>query len=240
MDSKHRHELKQNEFAMATMSVADRIAEHRTALAGVVIVVLVLAVAGGGWMAWRTRQANNAGRLLGVAMATAEAPVAPASTMPGATQTPGTFPTAQARSNAAIAAFTEVTTTYPGTDAAATASFHLAAALMAAGQPVEAEQAFATVAAAEGNTVRGQAARLGQADALMAAGRTDEALKIYTDLAALRDGPLPVDGLLMQLGRASERAGRPAEARAAFQRVVDEYPESAFAQAAQQQLAAAN
>ncbi len=44
----------------------------------------------------------------------------------------------------------------------------------------------------------------------------------------------------MQLGRASQRAGRTAEARAAFQRVVDEFPESGFLQAAQQQIAALN
>jgi TolA-binding protein len=112
--------------------------------------------------------------------------------------------------------------------------------LLAAGRPAEAEQAFAAVATAEGSNVRGQAARLGQAEALMAAGRTDEALKIYTDLAAVRDGAMPVDGLLMQLARASQRAGRPDEARAAYQRVVDEFPESGFAQTARQQLAAAN
>lgn len=239
MDSKHRHELKQNEFAIATLTLAERVAEHRNTILTAVAVVGVVAIVAGGVMAYRTRQANIAGAALGIALATAEAQIAPLSTLPGATQTPGTFPTAQARSEAAINAFTDVTTTYPGTDAARTASFHLGSALMAAGRAAEAEQAFAAVAV-EGNTVRGQAARLGQAEALMAAGRTDDALKIYADLAAVRDGAMPVDGLLMQLGRASQRAGRTAEARAAFQRVVDEFPESGFLQAAQQQIAALN
>jgi TolA-binding protein len=239
MDSKHRHELKQNEFAVATLTVAERLAEHRKTILTAMGVVGVVAIVAGGVMAYRTRQANTAGAALGIAMATAEAPIAPLSTLPGATQTPGTFPTAQARSEAAISAFTEVTTTYPGTEAARIASFQLGSALMAAGRAAEAEQAFAAVAS-EGNTVRGQAARLGQAEALMAAGRTDDALKIYTDLAAVRDGAMPVDGLLMQLGRASQRAGRTAEARAAFQRVVDEFPESGFLQTAQQQIAALN
>jgi TolA-binding protein len=75
---------------------------------------------------------------------------------------------------------------------------------------------------------------------MMAAGRHDDALKIYTDVAAVRDGALPVDGLLMQLGRASKRAGKMAEARAAFQRVIDEFPESGFVSVAQQQIAALN
>lgn len=240
MDSKHRHELKENDFAVVTLTVAERFAEHRKTILTAVAVVAVLALIAGGVMAYRTRQANTAGAALGVAMATAEAQIVPPSTLPGATQTPGTFPTAQARSEAAIKAFTDVTTTYPGTEAARIASVHLGSALMAAGRAAEAEQAFASVAGEEGNTVRGQAARLGQAEALMAVGRTDDALKIYADLAAVRDGAMPVDGLLMQLGRASQRAGKTAEARAAFQRVVDEFPESGFVQAAQQQIAALN
>lgn len=240
MDSKHRHELKQNEFANATFTVADRMAEHRTTILGIIGVIVVIAIIAGGVMAYRTRQANAAGAALGVAMATAEAQVIPAPTLPGATQTPGTFPTAQARAEAAIAAFTQVTTNYPGTEAARVAAFHLAGQLLAGGKAAEAEQAFAALAAEEGDTLRGQSARLGQAEAMMAAGRHEDALKIYTDLAAVRDGALPVDGLLMQLGRASKRAGRTAEARAAFQRVIDEFPESGFVSGAQQQIAALN
>jgi TolA-binding protein len=225
---------------MATISVADRLAEHRSTLLKIVAVVAVLAVIAAGVMAYRTRQANSAGAALGVAMAIAEAQVLPAPTLPGATQTPGTFPTSQARAEAAIAAFRDVTTNYAGTEAARVAAFQLAGQLLAGGKAAEAEQAYAALAAEEGNTLRGQSAKLGQAEALLAAGRTDEALKIYTDLAAVRDGALPVDGLLMQLGRASQRAGKTAEARAAFQRVVDEFPESTFVSTAQQQIAALN
>jgi TolA-binding protein len=240
MDAKHRHELKQDEFTAATLTVADRIAENRNTILAVVGVVVVLAIIIGGIVAYRTNQANNAGALLGVALATAEAPVVPAPTLPGATQTPGTYPTAEARAEAAIQALNEVISQYPGTEAAKDARFNLAGQLLAGGKAADAEQAYAALANDEGNSLRGQSARLGQAEALMALGRTDEALKIYTDLAAQRDGALPVDGLLMQLGRASQRAGRTAEARAAFQRVVDEFPESLFLMSAQQQIAALN
>jgi outer membrane protein assembly factor BamD (BamD/ComL family) len=74
----------------------------------------------------------------------------------------------------------------------------------------------------------------------MAAGKTDEAIKIYTELAAARDSALPVDGLLMELARASQKAGKPQDARAAFKRVVDEFPESTYTADARQQLAALN
>lgn len=240
MDAKHRHQLKQNEFAVATMTLAERLAEYRKPLLTAVAAVVLLAVVAGGFMAYRTRQANAAGAALGVALATAEAPIAPAPTLPGASQTPGTFPTAEARADASASAFRAVMTDYPGTEAARVAAFHLAGQLLAGGQATEAERAYAQLATEEGNTLRGQSARLGQAEALMALGRTDDALKIYTDLAAARDGQLPTDGLLMQLGRASARAGKTAEARAAFQRVVDEFPTSGYVMVAQQEMAALN
>lgn len=44
----------------------------------------------------------------------------------------------------------------------------------------------------------------------------------------------------MELARASERAGRVDDARAAYRRVIDEYPQSLFVMQAEQQLAALN
>lgn len=240
MKSKERHELKRNEFATTTFRLLDVVETHRTqVLAGAGIVVLLAALIGG-VMLWRSHKANQAGAALGVAMAIAEAPVVPASTLPGATQAPGTYPTEQARAEAAINAFTEVATSYPGTDAARVATYHAASELLAAGRAAEAEQAFAAVAADGAQPVLAASGKLGQAEALMSVGRIDDALKIYTDLAAMRDGVLPVDGLLMQLARASKLAGKEAEARAAFQRVLDEFPQSTYTMTAQQELAALN
>ncbi len=242
MDSKHRHELKTDEFTVAAVTLADRVAEHRTTILGAVAVLLALLVIGGGVMAWRANQSNNAGALLGIAMATAQAQVAPAPavTLPGGAPAPtGTFPTEQARAEAAIAAFNAVVAQYPGTEPANAAAYYAAAELLAVGRAAEAELAFAAVATSEGNSLRGQSAKLGQAEAMMAGGKTDDALKLFAELAAVRDGALPIDGLFMQLGRASQRAGKTSEARAAFQRVVDEFPESGYVQDAQARLAAA-
>jgi TolA-binding protein len=214
--------------------------ENRRKIAVGIGILVFLLVVTGGIMAWRARQANQAGAMLGKAMAISQAQILPAPTVPGATQVAGTYPTVQARSEAAIEAFTEVVTTYPGTEGALVAQYHIASELLAAGRSAEAEQAFASVAAEARTGVYAASAKLGQAEALMATGRTDDALKIYSDLAAARDGVLPTDGLLMELARASIRAGKTAEARAAFQRVIDEFAESPYVQQAQQQIAAMN
>ena len=48
---------------------------------------------------------------------------------------------------------------------------------------------------------------------------------------------LPVDGVLMQLGRAALVAGKKDDATRAFTRVVDEFPQSLYATEAKEKLA---
>ncbi len=79
-------------------------------------------------------------------------------------------------------------------------------------------------------------ARLGRAESLRYQGKYDDAIKALTDLAAERDGMLPVDGVLMQLAQTCLKAGKTQEARAAFKRVVDEFPDSNYVAEARQQL----
>ena len=88
-----------------------------------------------------------------------------------------------------------------------------------------------------GSSAYGAAAKLGQSQALVAQGKFDEAIKVLTDLSAQRDSDLPTDGVLMELARVCQRAGKTQEARAAFKRVVDEFPQSGYAGEARQQLA---
>ena len=45
-----------------------------------------------------------------------------------------------------------------------------------------------------------------------------------------------VDGILMELGRTYLEAGKPADARQTFTRLVDEYPESPFSGDAKREL----
>lgn len=240
MKAQERHQLKQDDFAQTAARVAAAASanKNRIALAlGATVVVIALIAA---FVSWRGRGADAAGAMLGEAMAIAQSQVVPAPTLPGAKQQPGTFPSEPARSEAAIKAFNAVVAAHPNTQAALAASYQAAAELLAAGKTTEAEQAFAAVAAKDVSGLYGAVARLGQAQAMQAAGKVNEAIAVYTELAAARDAALPVDGVLMELGRIQLKAGKTAEARAAFKRVVDEFPQSTFSQAAQQRLAALN
>ena len=79
-----------------------------------------------------------------------------------------------------------------------------------------------------GDGFYGQMARLGLAEAQARAGQYDTAINTFKELAQRKDGPLPIDGILMQLGRTYLDAGKRADAQQTFNRLVEEYPESPF------------
>lgn len=236
MKSVERHHLKRNEFAITVAKVTEFVATHRdrVILGAIGVVVVVLAASGYSW--WRGNVAGKAGALLGVAMTTYEAPIVPAPTVPGATQQPGTFPTKEARDQAALDSFQQVIDAYPSTDAGVAARYHRAAALMSLGRYEEAEQGFQAAIDNAGSTIFAPMAKMGRAEVLVEMGKYDEGLQLLEGLAADRDGLLPVDGVLMQLAHAYDKAGRTADAKTAFKRVVDEFPESLYVAEARQEL----
>lgn len=237
MKADHRHQLKQNDFAIRVAKATEVMAANRTNIVlGVVAVIgLVIAISAYSW--WSGRTAAQAEALLAVAMQTYDAPIVPAPTVPGATQQAGTYPTEQARSEAALAAFQNVVEQYPSTDAGTAARYHHAASLAAIGRYGEAEKGFQATIDAAGDSLFGATARMGQAEALIAAGEFDRGIKVLEDMSANRDGLLPLDGVLMQLARGYQKAGKSAEARTAFKRVVDEFPDSLYVPQARTELA---
>ena len=181
---------------------------------------------------------DQASAAFGAAMLIEQSQVVPAPTLPGATQQAGTFPTEQARNEAALTAFrkwsTRIRTTTPGL----AARYQLAGLhLLAAGPRRRGRDAVCRVATnARLVALRPDgAARPGAGAGGRSASSTTRS-KILTDLSAQRDGALPMDGVLMELARVSGKAGKTQEARAAFKRVVDEFPQSGYAGEARQQL----
>ncbi len=237
MKADHRHQLKQNDLAIRVAKATEVMATNRNNIVMGVIAVLAIVVAISAYSWWSGRTAAQAEALLAVAMQTYDAPIVPAPTVPGATQQAGTYPTEQARSEAALAAFHNVIEQYPSTDAATAARYHHAASLAAVGRYADAEKGFQAAIDAAGDSLFGATARLGQAEALIAAGQFDRGIKVLEDLSANRDGVLPIDGVLMQLARGYQKAGKAGEARTTFKRVVDEFPDSLYVPQARTELA---
>jgi TolA-binding protein len=240
MKSTERHKLKENEFAR-TVARARNAMETRQrdtmTVAVVVVVALVLALA---YVGWRQSRDSKASTLLASALAVSEAPVvapvAPAPGSPMPVQQPGTFQTEQAKLEAALPKFLEAAAKYPNTDAGITARYHAAGTLASLGRYGEAEQRYQEVVDKAGSRIYGRTARLGLAEVQVAQGKYDNAIKIYQDLSTDTKSQIPVDGVLMELGRAYMKAGKKSEAAHAFTRVVQEFPLSLYVADARKEM----
>src|SRR4029078_895702 len=92
------------------------------------------------------------------------------------------------------------------------------------------------ISRAGANSIYGQMAQLGLAESQARAGQYDQAITADRDMAARKEGPLPIDGILMQLGRTYRDAGKKSDAQQTFNRIVQEFPDSPYTQEAKKEL----
>jgi predicted negative regulator of RcsB-dependent stress response len=235
MKRTERHHLKENELdrlarqARETVGIWKR--EATVAIAAVVIVGAVVL----GYVAWKDRVNSRAEAMLAEALAVADtrvgAPVAPGT--PGAGPS---FPSERVRAEAALAKFKTAADAYPDSDAGIFARYRQAATEMEIGNTKQAAVTYQQVIDRAGDRIYGQMARLGVAEAQARSGQYDQAINTFKELAQHKDGPLPVDGILMQLGLAYRDSGKKADAQQTFNRLVEEYPDSTFSMDAKKEL----
>ena len=240
MKSQERHKLKQNEFASTVLHAREVLESRRRDLVWGIVVVIALLASVGAYAGWQQMRSSRSTELLASALAVYEAPVvppqAPAPGSPAPVPQPGTYRSEQAKLEAALPRFLEAADRYPSSDAGIAARYHAASILASMGRFGEAEQRYQEVVSRGGSSLYGRTARLGLADAQVAQKKYDNAINIYTELSRDTNSQMPVDGVLMQLGRACMKAGRKEEAVRAFTRVKDEFPESMYAEEARTQL----
>jgi TolA-binding protein len=227
MKTKERHHLKENELGKLARQARETVETRRTettAIASAVVIVAALAL---GYLGWRQHVQTKAHGLLAEAMAVQDARVGP----PPAPGTPSAglyFPTERERAQAALTKFKIAADAYPSTDAGIYARYQEGATSLALGTTPGAIAAYQQVIKESGDGFYGQMGRLGLAEAQARAGQYDTAINTFKELAQRKDGPLPVDGILMQLGRTYLEAGKRSDAQQTFNRLVEEYPESPF------------
>jgi TolA-binding protein len=240
MKSQDRHKLKENEFARTVLHAREVLETRRRDLIWGLVIVIALLASIGAYTGWRQIRTSRATELLASALAVYEAPVvppqAPAPGSPAPVPTPGTYRSEREKLEAALPKFVEAADRYPSSEAGITARYHAASILASLGRYAEAEQRYQEVVSRAGTSIYGRSARLGLADAQVAQKKFDNAITIYTEISRDANSQMPVDGVLMQLGRACLKAGRKEEAVRAFTRVKDEFPESMYAEDARTAL----
>jgi len=238
MKRNERHHLKENELVQLASRTREVIDARQREVGAVAIAVILVAVAAIGYYAWRSRVEGRAGSMLADAVILSEARVGPPPA-PGTPATGPSFPTEREKYEATAAKFKAVADEYPSSDSGVFARYREGSTQMALGNTKEAAAAYQQVIDRAGSGLYGQMARLGLAEVQAREGQYDSAISTYKGLADNKDGPLPVDGILMQLGRTYLEAGKATEAQQTFNRVVDAFPESPFIGEARKELEAA-
>lgn len=267
MRRSERQHLKENAFAAAIGNLQGQVQRFGRGLTIGLLIVAGCLVVFGGYSWFSSRATAQAGALLANALAVADAPVMPppppsasidtsddtvepdsepaeASDTGDASaefaQPVGTYPSLEAKMVEALPRLIEAADAYPTTGPGITARYRAGAALAALGRHEEASAQYQQVINSADAGVYTRMAVLGLADTYIAQGGYEDAIALL-EQSTLTAGPvaeLPIDGVLMRLGHAYEEAGRAAEARATYQRILDEFPLSLYAATAETELEA--
>jgi TolA-binding protein len=149
---------------------------------------------------------------------------------PGAPAPQGpVFATREEKFRKATAAFDGVERAYPSLREGQWAGYYAAIARMQMGDRAEAEKQLAAMVKVGGGGIEPSLARLALANLQRLSGALDKAAESYKGIADDPSFGLPRDYVLMTLALTLEEAHRLDEARAAYQRVADEFPEGVYA-----------
>lgn len=235
MKRTERRHLKENELAHFAQTARESFDANRKQIQYALVAAVV--VLGGvlGYFGWRNSVQGRAGTMLADADSVMAARVGPPPA-PGTPSSGLSFPTEREKSQAALAKYKLVAEQYPSTEAGLYARYRQASLEVALGNAKEAVGLYQQVIDKGGSGLYGQMARLGQAEAQVRAGQLDSAIATFNALSQQKDGPLPVDGILLHLGQTYRDAGKSTDAQAAFDRLIKEFPDSPFASDAKREL----
>lgn len=236
MKRTERRHLKQDELTAQLLHAREVVEARKREVTAAVIAIVVVAVVALAYFGWRGHLDSKSHELLAEALAVQDTRVAPPGGTSNAPATGPTYPSEQARAEAALVKFKAAADQYPSTEAGLFARYQQAAVLNSLNRPGEAIGAYQELIRRAGDGIYGQMGRLGLAEAQVRAGQFDAAIGALKEMAGRKDGALPVDGILVQLGRAYLDAGKQAEAQQTFNRLIEEYPESPFSAEARRQL----
>ncbi|MBS1817691.1 MAG: tetratricopeptide repeat protein [Acidobacteria bacterium] len=236
MKSTERQHLKENELAHLAAAAGDLVQERGKPILTAVVAIVVVVAAVGGYIGWKNSVESNAHAKLAAALAIEEARVGPPAAFGTQPQSGPSYVSVREKNQALMGKLKEVADAYPSSDAGLYARYRQGSTAMALGDPKGAAAAFQQVISQGGDGVYAQMARLALAEAQAQTGEYDAAIATFRDLSQRKDGQLPVDGLLIRLGRVQLDAGKTSEAEQTFNKLVQEFPDSPFTADARKEL----
>jgi tetratricopeptide (TPR) repeat protein len=204
-------------------------APHRGGAPAAIASAPAAALLVGGFFLYRAWQERSAGTALSEALAILDAPL---TGEPGATPGVKTYATAAERRTEAEKLLKKAAL-HTSTTSGRAASVILAAG--GADKPEQSLDAFEK-AARQGRSEAAAAAEIDAAKVLVAQGKASEAIERLKRAIDSPKSAAPRDALLFALAEIYEQTGAQADARATYQRLITDYPNSAYRAEARQKV----
>ncbi|HTR02771.1 MAG TPA: tetratricopeptide repeat protein [Thermoanaerobaculia bacterium] len=223
-----RQDLKRNELAETVGKTVDYVTGHRKGVTEAIIAGAAIIALVGGFFLYRSWVERSAGRSLSQALAILGTPLASDQPAP----TGKTFASAAERQTQADKLLREAASH------GSTASGRAALVILAANgteKPAPALDAFEK-AARQSKSESAAAAEIDAAKALAAEGKTTEAIDRLKRAIESPSTAAPKDALLFTLAGIYEQTGASADARATYQRLITDYPNSPYRADARQKV----
>jgi tetratricopeptide (TPR) repeat protein len=223
-----RRQLKRNDLAETFGRTVDYVSHHRRGATEAIAAGVAVLLLAAGFFLFRGWRERSAGRELSEALAILDAPLA---SDPAAATASRTYPTAADREQEA-ARHLDAAAKKAGTEAGRAARVIVAAR---SDKPAEAVNVLTKVA----RDARMEVAAVAEIDAarlLAATGKTNEAIERLKRGIESPQAAAPKDVLLFVLAETYEKAGNAADARATYQRIVNDYPNSPYRTPAREKL----
>jgi tetratricopeptide (TPR) repeat protein len=224
-----RRAMKRNDLAETVNKTVGYVSEHRKGATEAVAIAAAAALLVIGFFVYRQWQERSAGKSLSEALAILETPLSSDPAIPAGSKTFASAAERKAESDRLLRS------------AAAhrsTASGRAAEVILAAGgadKPAQSLEVFEK-AARQGRSEAAAAAEIDAAKMLAAQGKSTEAIDRLKRAIESPKPPAPRDALLFTLGEIYERSGAAADARATYQRLITDYPNSPYRSEARQKV----
>jgi TolA-binding protein len=229
----NRQNMKHDKFLDEVEGAYEAIRLNRRRLIGATLAILVAVAIGGAIYLYQQNQEKAAQLLLADGIATMEKPVATAQGAPA----DAPFKTEQERSAAAEKIFKQVAETYRGRDAADVASLYLAQMDVSRGKAADARPRLEAFLQAHPTHILAGGAQMSLYEIQLGNGETQKVIDSVNQQLAQDSPRLPKDALLGLLAKSYESSGQEAKAKEAYQRFINEYPDSPYAIDAQRKMA---
>lgn len=225
-----RKELKNDEFVSGMDAALEYFLQHRDRILVLAVALAVVIGAGWGVYAWRSARNRNAAALLAQGLNTLHAPLLGGSTPQGV----AAFASVATRGTAAAKLFQQVINQYGSTGSGQLARYYLGLAQLDFNDP-GAEKNLQAAAASSDKTAA-TAAQHALANLDIQQGKLAQAHALLVALSGQDSPTLPRAVALMELADL-DRTYNPKEAALYYRQLAADYPSTATAQQAQQQLA---